>query len=65
MKRGIPQYVTPMLQFLLGILVYHEEFDQTRLIGFGIVWIALIIFWVENYLSNRNPVPRIPESGEG
>ena len=62
---GILQYITPTLQFLLGVLVYHEEFDQARLIGFGIVWVALVIFWVENYLAHRNPVPPLPELGEG
>jgi chloramphenicol-sensitive protein RarD len=62
---GILQYITPTLQFLIGIFVYKEPFDQTRLIGFGIVWIALIIFWVESYLSHRAPVEPVPEMGEG
>jgi hypothetical protein len=29
------------------------------------VWLALIIFWVENYLAHRVPVSPIPEMGEG
>lgn len=62
---GLLQYIAPTLQFSLGVLVYHEPFDQTRLIGFGIVWIALIIFWVENYLAHRTPVEPIAEMGEG
>ncbi|RJP49613.1 MAG: EamA family transporter RarD [Anaerolineaceae bacterium] len=62
---GLLQYIAPTLQFLLGVLVYHEPFDQTRLIGFSIVWLALIIFWVENYLAHRAPAEPIPELGEG
>ena len=62
---GILQYIAPTLQFLIGIFLYHEPFDQTRLIGFGLVWLALIIFWVENYLAYRVPVQTIPEMGEG
>ena len=62
---GILQYLAPTIQFLIGILVYKEPFDQSRLIGFGIVWLALIVFWVENYLANRAPVEPIPELGEG
>ena len=62
---GLLQYITPTLQFLIGIFVYHEPFDQTRLIGFSIVWAALVIFWLENYLAHRNPVPPVPEMGEG
>jgi len=62
---GILQYITPTLQFLIGVLVYHETFDLQRWIGFGIVWVALVIFWVENYLAHRNPVEPLPELGEG
>lgn len=62
---GVLQYIAPTLQFLIGIFLYHEPFDRSRLIGFSMVWLALIIFWVENYLANRVPVRPIPELGEG
>ena len=62
---GILQYIAPTLQFLIGVFLYREPFDQSRLIGFSLVWLALIIFWVENYLASRVPVPPIPEMGEG
>ena len=48
---GILQYITPTLQFLLGVLAYGEPFPKTRLVGFAIVWIALIIFAVEGFLA--------------
>lgn len=62
---GLLQYLAPTIQFLIGVFVYHEPFDTTRLIGFSIVWLALIIFGVESYLSLRAPQPPIPELGEG
>jgi chloramphenicol-sensitive protein RarD len=63
---GILQYIAPTMQFLIGVFLYHEPFDQTRLIGFSLVWLALIIFWLENYIANRRvPVQPIPEMGEG
>ena len=62
---GILQHIAPTLQFLIGVLIYHEPFDQSRLVGFGLVWLALIIFWLESYLANRVPVQPIPEMGEG
>jgi chloramphenicol-sensitive protein RarD len=62
---GLLQYIAPTLQFLIGVFLYKEPFDRSHLIGFGIVWIALVIFWVENYLSRRVPVEPIPEMGEG
>jgi len=62
---GLLQYIAPTLQFLIGVFVYKEPFDFSRLIGFGIVWVALIIFAVESYLANRAPPQTIPELGEG
>jgi chloramphenicol-sensitive protein RarD len=51
---GVLQYLAPTMQFLLGVLVYHEPFTQARLIGFGAVWIALLIFGVEGFLARRS-----------
>jgi chloramphenicol-sensitive protein RarD len=62
---GLLQYIAPTLQFLIGVFLYKEPFDQSHLVGFGIVWVALVIFWVENYFSRRIPVEPIPELGEG
>ena len=59
---GILQYITPTLQFILGVFVYHEPFNLSLLIGFSIVWLALLIFWGENYLAGRrtNAQPAVP-----
>jgi len=62
---GVLQYLAPTIQILIGVFVYKEVFDHTRLAGFSLVWLALIIFWVENYLAHRAPVDPIPELGEG
>jgi chloramphenicol-sensitive protein RarD len=62
---GLLQYIAPTLQFLLGVLVYKEPFDQAHLIGFSIIWLALVIFWGENYLAHRAISEPIPELGEG
>jgi chloramphenicol-sensitive protein RarD len=62
---GILQYIAPTLQFLIGIFIYKEPFDHAHLIGFGIIWVALVIFWVENYLAHRAASEPIPELGEG
>ncbi len=52
---GLLQYIAPTLQFLVGILVYKEPFTSAQFLGFGLVWIGLIIFGVENYLFHRFP----------
>jgi chloramphenicol-sensitive protein RarD len=40
---GILQYVAPVMQFALGVLVYHEPMPPMRLAGFGLVWLALVV----------------------
>jgi len=50
---GLLQYIAPTGQFLLGILVYHEPFSQERLIGFVIIWAALLLFTLEGFISRR------------
>ena len=41
---GLIQYISPTLQLLLGVLLYHEAFDQARLIGFAFIWSGLVIY---------------------
>jgi chloramphenicol-sensitive protein RarD len=53
---GVLQYVNPTIQFLLGTLVYKEPFDHHRLIGFGIVWVALILFVLEGFLRRPKSI---------
>ncbi|HUI87589.1 MAG TPA: EamA family transporter RarD [Anaerolineales bacterium] len=63
---GILQYINPTMQFLLGVLVYKEPFTRQSLIGFGIVWAGLILFWAEGLFARRNIAPEpAPEMGEG
>lgn len=50
---GILQYIAPTLQFLLGTLVYKEPFTHAQLGGFALIWAALTIFAVENFLAGR------------
>ena len=63
---GILQYINPTMQFLLGVLLYKEPFTHDRLIGFGLVWAGLILFWLEGLYVRRNLAPApVPELGEG
>lgn len=48
---GILQYIAPTIQFLIGIFIYDEPFTSGQLVGFGIIWIALIIFTVEGLMN--------------
>lgn len=50
---GLLQYIAPTLQFLTGVFVFHEAFDQQRLIGFVFIWIGLAIFASESVWRAR------------
>jgi len=52
---GLLQYIAPTLQFLTGVFVFHEAFDQQRLVGFVFIWIGLAIFAVDGALRSRRP----------
>lgn len=61
---GIMHYITPICQFLLGVLVYQEAFTTDKAIGYCLVWIALVIFGVEGFLFQRR-FPSTSEAGTG
>jgi chloramphenicol-sensitive protein RarD len=44
---GLLNYVTPSLQFTLGVAVYGEPFDPVRLAVFAVIWLALALYTVE------------------
>jgi chloramphenicol-sensitive protein RarD len=44
---GLLQYLAPVIQFALGVLLFHEAMPPGRWAGFGLVWVALAIFTVE------------------
>ncbi len=50
---GLLHYITPTLQFLLGVFVYGEPFTGTRLIGFSIIWTALLIYSIEGIAEGK------------
>jgi len=50
---GLLQYIAPTMQFCIGVFIYHEPFDQARLLGFSIVWLALAVYSAEGYRHRR------------
>ena len=53
---GLLQYLSPTLQFLLGVLLFKEAFTADRLVGFLMIWGALVLFAGEGLLR-RTPAP--------
>jgi chloramphenicol-sensitive protein RarD len=58
---GLTQYLTPVIQFVFGVLILHEEMPFARWIGFGIVWLALVLLTVDMLTSARAGRRTVPE----
>ena len=50
---GPMQYLTPSLQFGIGVLIIGEPMPASRWIGFGLVWLALLIFTLSAIRGHR------------
>ncbi len=50
---GFFQYLAPSLTLLLAIYVYGEPFRTSQAITFGCIWLALLVFSVEGFYSQR------------
>ena len=58
---GIVQYLTPSMQFLLAVFVFHEHFDSARSVTFVCIWLALAIYTVDALRQHRMR-PSAPEA---
>lgn len=50
---GLLQYISPSIQFLLGVWLYHEPFESTRVVGFALIWTALAVYSLEGLWRSR------------
>ncbi|ETV91444.1 protein RarD [Aphanomyces invadans] len=63
---GILQYIQPIGHFFIGVFMYDEPFSTVKLIGFLIVWAALVVFTVEGVVrhrQNKSLPPLAPTEG--
>jgi chloramphenicol-sensitive protein RarD len=64
---GLLQYIAPVLQFLIGVLIYGEDMPASRLVGFALVWVALTVFALDALRAARAGARAIevepPEAG--
>ncbi|WP_431265575.1 EamA family transporter RarD [Roseateles chitinivorans] len=50
---GLVQYLSPTIQFLLGVWLYHEPLAGARLAGFVLIWSALAVYSAESLWRSR------------
>ncbi len=59
---GPLQYLIPTINFLLGWALYDEELPWSRLVGFGLIWAALLVITIDGVRGTvaRRAASRIP-----
>ncbi|MED5620225.1 EamA family transporter RarD [Ideonella sp. BN130291] len=50
---GLLQYIGPTLQFITGVWLFHEPFQQGKLAGFVMIWMALVVYSAEGIWMSR------------
>lgn len=51
---GLLQYLSPSVQFLIGLLVYRETFDADRMLAYGIIWGGLVLYSADSFWVQRH-----------
>jgi chloramphenicol-sensitive protein RarD len=57
---GLMQYITPTVQFLLGIFFFHEPMPGMRWVGFSLIWLALVLYTAETLRNRRRQLRAEP-----
>jgi chloramphenicol-sensitive protein RarD len=60
---GLLQYLAPTLQFLLGISYFGESMSPGRWVGFGLVWLALVIMTTDGLVRARRNRAQVRPTG--
>ncbi len=50
---GLLQYITPTIQFSIGVWVRHEDMPAARWVGFVVIWMALVTLGTDLVKSSR------------
>jgi chloramphenicol-sensitive protein RarD len=50
---GLLQYLSPTVQLLLGVCLFDEPFTAARLVGFAMIWAALLIYSADGWRTSR------------
>jgi chloramphenicol-sensitive protein RarD len=56
---GLMQYVTPSVQFILGLVVFGEPMPALRWVGFAMIWLSLAVFTADSLRHRRRRQLRV------
>lgn len=54
---GTLQFLAPILQFIVALVVFKEPMPAERLVGFSLVWVAVILLCIDMARQPRRLVP--------
>ena len=60
---GLLQYLAPTVQFLIGLLLYHEAFDSRQLQAFALIWGGLAVYSADSFWAQRRLLLRVAGAG--
>jgi len=52
---GVLEYITPIGLFVIGIEFFHESMSPARWVGFFLIWIALVVFTIDEIRHPHQP----------
>ena len=58
---GFIQYMTPVLQFLTAFFILREPMPAVRWVGFGLVWLSLVVLTFDAIRNKRRALPVIDQ----
>jgi chloramphenicol-sensitive protein RarD len=50
---GVLQYLSPTLQLICGVWLLGEAFTQAQAVGFGLIWLALLVYAADGIWRSR------------
>ena len=50
---GVAEYISPTLNLLIGVFIYHEPLDRVQFIALVIIWIGLCFFTAGEFRSYK------------
>ncbi len=59
---GMMQYLAPVMQLAIGVLVFREAMPPARWWGFSLVWLALVVLTVDGLRARRPHSPPRPSA---
>ncbi|WP_368499810.1 EamA family transporter RarD [Herbiconiux sp. A18JL235] len=54
---GLTQFIAPVLQFAIGVFLLQEPMPVARWVGFGVVWVAVVLLVIDMVRAARTSRP--------